>query len=442
MITAGRSLILLAGVFAFGCTAAKQELRPRPLAEARFSEPVTTQVPPLSTGPALKTAADLPYKAYVEHIADPVVARQFELLLVGLRDAPSAIDIRIDLGRFLLEHGHADLAVGPLRDAFLLRPGQSAVATLLAEAYLKSSRLEEATKLAERLVTERPQDSERWIFKAEVYRRADKPREAIAAANRALLLEPGRHEPRLIVAFAAAELRLDGLVRKLIGELREEPASDKVALDYLEARLLLGEESWQQALRLLNRVLAADAKHSRALNDRGFVYAKLSRFDDAVADFQRAIEIDQALAEAHLNLANILVDRDEILLAQEALDAASHELSAHAAFLLAAGRRYALEASSATGRQLALEHLRRAQQVVPVQEQAAIQRAIERIEALPPPAQAEPPAKPEAQRESGQASEAKAVAEEQRLEPLPSLLAPRGQGAGHDEIDRYRPSID
>lgn len=74
--------------------------------------------------------------------------------------------------------------------------------------------------------------------------------------------------------------------------------------DQLHARgmTLYRQDSFQEALDLYNRALAARPAFPAALNSRGFLLQDLDRVEEALADFSRAVELEPEMAMARLNL--------------------------------------------------------------------------------------------------------------------------------------------
>lgn len=375
-----RNRILAAMLLLAGCSHAKPKAQqPLALAPAAFKEPAA---PAAATG----TTASLPYASILEQgVAEPLRTAVEDLLNQLAADTANA-DLRDELGRLLVAGERPELAILPLQDALYLRPGRLATAAMLAEAYVAAERGKEALALAQRLVRERPYQDDRWLFRAEIERRLELRSEAVRSASRCLLINPDAAAARAVLGYVYADQGRDGLAKKLLTEALADPKIDRAPLEYRLGALAIAAEEWQLALEHLGRSLAAKPGYAAARNDRGLVYARLGRWGEARAEFTAAIAADPELAEAHLNLANLLIDEGAKERAVAEMKAAHGVGVDPAAFFVAAGRLYALDASSQTGRELSLDYFNRARPLVDAGTQAAIGRAISKIRTLPPAA--------------------------------------------------------
>lgn len=419
--------LLAVAVVVAGCAGTSHEMKRRTprMAAADFTEPTAPSA-------ATESAAKGPYAEIAASIEALALRRQVTTLLTRLTAEPSSPELREELGRLLVENGHAGLALAPLQDAFYLRPGRMATASLLARAFVESDRGGDALALAKRLVEERPENAERWLFRAEVERRLGRLEAAVASASRCLLIEPHTHAARAVLGFAYADLGRRAIARDLLLEALDGESIERHAVEHRLGRLAMDDEDWQTALDHLGRSLQSLPDYAAALNDRGVVYARLGRWSEAKADFAAAVKLDAELAEAHLNLANLLIDEGAEPQALAALRAASRQGTDPAAFFVAAGRLYALDVSTSTGRSAAVNYLHRARELVAADTRTAIDRALGKIQGLPPPAM------PQATVEAVEVPAAPPAAA-QPAPPTPSAPAPK---ASKTDVDAFRPSVD
>ncbi len=70
------------------------------------------------------------------------------------------------------------------------------------------------------------------------------------------------------------------------------------------------KKDFQRAVDALQKYLAEKPRDALAHVQLGYALVGLARRDEARAEFSRAIELDAKLAEAHLNLALLLLDRE------------------------------------------------------------------------------------------------------------------------------------
>ncbi len=325
------------------------------------------------------------YAEALRGLDDTDVHEKARHLIERLGRVPDDVELRVELGRLLLNHGYPALAIAPVRDALFLRPGHPAAVAVLADALIRSGRADEAAKLAVQLVDDRPSDASRWVFLAEVSRRADDFDKALESASRALLLDQRQDEARLVVARVHAQQGNTTLAEELLTTLTDSPTVDKGVVFWQLARLALEKEEWALALEHLNESLEMRSTFAPALNDRGYVFAVLQRWDEAETDFRSAAASAPRLGEAHLNLANLLIDRDLASQALPSLKEAAASGVEEPAYALAAGRYYALDASTSTGRARALAYLEKALDLLTHGKRGEVQRAIEKLKSLPAP---------------------------------------------------------
>ena len=77
-----------------------------------------------------------------------------------------------------------------------------------------------------------------------------------------------------------------------------------------EAQRDIDRNDFQDALAPLQKFLAEKPDVAYAHFQLGYAYTALQRWEEARSEYQRAIELDPKLAEAHLNLGTLLLDHD------------------------------------------------------------------------------------------------------------------------------------
>lgn len=104
------------------------------------------------------------------------------------------------------------------------------------------------------------------------------------------------------------------------GKLEEAIAAYRKCLElqptYLPARYNLGVtlgdlDRYAEAATALKEVIAAEARHADACNSLGFVYSKQRLLEEAIAYYERAIQIRPDFAKAHHNLGMTLLQQGE-----------------------------------------------------------------------------------------------------------------------------------
>ncbi|MEO0852257.1 MAG: TIGR03032 family protein, partial [Cyanobacteria bacterium J06648_11] len=104
------------------------------------------------------------------------------------------------------------------------------------------------------------------------------------------------------------------------GKLDEAIAAYRKCLElqstYLPARYNLGVtlgdlDRYPEAETVLLEVIAAEARHADACNSLGFVYSKQRKLDEAIAYYERAVQIRPDFAKARHNLGMTLLQQGE-----------------------------------------------------------------------------------------------------------------------------------
>ena len=135
--------------------------------------------------------------------------------------------------------------------------------------------------------------------------------EAIAAYRQVVSTRPDMPDAWRRLAFMQWEI---GDVRGALATLRE--ALPRGRRDFqTEVRLatyLSESGSVPEATAMLERLTAADANSTEALNALGIAYARAGRNDDALKTFSRILTIDPRNVHAHENMATVHLQRNEM----------------------------------------------------------------------------------------------------------------------------------
>ena len=92
---------------------------------------------------------------------------------------------------------------------------------------------------------------------------------------------------------------------------KPKPAeSDPLAPLLQQAQDAIDKGNFADAIDPLQKYIAARPDYAFAHFQLGYVYSQLKRYSDAQPEFERTIALDPRMAEAHLNLGLILMDRD------------------------------------------------------------------------------------------------------------------------------------
>ncbi len=237
-----------------------------------------------------------------------------------------------------LRDGRPAQALGPLREAAMLRPSDASIHHDLGLASLETGALPQAIAAFRRAVSIAPRYADAYFRMGVALETLGDRGSAVVAYHHATELQP---------ALAEAWFRAGALVYTMghrdeaIGCFRRAAASgSKTRFDRLgAARALLIEDRTVEAERLLRRILTADSADAMAQDLLGNLLAEAGRFEEARACFARAIHLAPRMAGSYYDLVRCrpiapgeddLVARMEAALSTPGLDAES-QLRVHLA---------------------------------------------------------------------------------------------------------------
>jgi len=214
--------------------------------------------------------------------------------LVGTRaEQPTAsAAVKVVAARLRLAQGRYDDAKKLLSDAMAAAPNDWEAQMLMAQAVLDGGDAQEALSRIEAVRTPEPV-AEISILKGKILEHNDKHSEARVEYARAVELEPGNLEAR-----------------------------------FLHGRLLAFAGQAKQALEELQYVTSRSDAFPRAHLNIGRAQRDLGKNDEAVAAFQKALQLDENLLEAQYLMGRVHLERNRLGPAATALQAATGEAAA------------------------------------------------------------------------------------------------------------------
>jgi tetratricopeptide (TPR) repeat protein len=193
---------------------------------------------------------------------------QAEALLTEVQQKdPQIYVIPFLLGESALRRQNWEGAAEQLQRCLALNPNFDNAMTGLARALAKLGRVDEAKSWLNKALQSNPQNYRAW-YQAALLDAVSNPAAALSAYEKTIAIQPN---------FSAG--------RRDLGMLLFQQKNYAAAAPHLEKALGLGLED------------------ARLHNFLGICYNRTNRTLKAVREFQRAIELDPKLAEAHLNLA-------------------------------------------------------------------------------------------------------------------------------------------
>ena len=198
--------------------------------------------------------------------------------------APAAFKWLYYWGSLLLRERKTGEALPVLTSALQLEPEYLPARLKMGEALLGAGRTEEAGKLYEAILKDYPDAAEAYYGLGRV---------KAARGDQAAAAELYRQACQLFPTYGAAHYGLAVAYRKL-GRIQEaeEQANLHERSNYIVPPL---EDPLRDEFRALDRSAATHL-------ERGIQLQQVGRTDDAIAETEKALELDPSLAKAHLNL--------------------------------------------------------------------------------------------------------------------------------------------
>jgi arylsulfatase A-like enzyme/Flp pilus assembly protein TadD len=193
---------------------------------------------------------------------------QAEALLTGVQQRdPQIYVIPFLLGESALRRQNWERAAEQLQRCLDLNPNFDNAMTGLARALAKLGRADEAKSWLNRALQSNPQNYRAW-YQMGLLDAGSDPAAALSAYEKTITIQPN---------FSAGQREL--------------------------GMLLFQQKNYAAAAPHLEKTIGLGLEDARLHNFLGICYNRTNRTLKAVREFQRAIELDPKLAEAHLNLA-------------------------------------------------------------------------------------------------------------------------------------------
>lgn len=232
-----------------------------------------------------------------------------------VRANPAAFRAYLARANYRREHGagdakqRAEAAELDLREARRLAPDEADVVLLSAEVAGQRGDVGQAGEYLRAACAKKPADPRLYRRLAALELQGGHPAQAVAALRQGLELLPGHPDLQWELADALIEAGQAEQAAEAVGRLRKETYRSGL-LDYLRARLLIGERKWLDAAGLLEGaypLLLADAPLAQRV---GLLlarcYERLGDTDKAYAAYHRVLGLNGKSAAARLGAARVL----------------------------------------------------------------------------------------------------------------------------------------
>lgn len=193
------------------------------------------------------------------------------LLLHALSDQDATTDAWVETAIQYVNDGNSERALGFMLPTALTHGDDYHVPYIIGYAFLLMNQLDSAELYLRRSVTLEVENSDAWGHLAFIYNQQDRPATSDNAYERALEHDP--YNPMLLNNYA-------------------------YSLAERGTRL-------EKALVMVEIALEAEPENESFLDTRGWIYYRMGRYDEALEDIQRVVEIGGASSEVLVHLGDI-----------------------------------------------------------------------------------------------------------------------------------------
>jgi len=208
----------------------------------------------------------------------------------------------LQAGAQMLRAGRPADAVGPLRQAAAMQPGNAAILHDLGLACLESGHVGEAIAALQAAIGVNPRYADAHLRLGIALEAAGAPEAALGAYRRATDVLPGLADAR----YRAGDLlaSLGRMEEATLAYRRAAASAPKTLLGRIAAaKAKLAENRDDEAEKMLRQALALDRENAVALELLGNILADSGRFEEARALFLRAIGRDRLRAGCFYDVA-------------------------------------------------------------------------------------------------------------------------------------------
>ena len=209
-----------------------------------------------------------------------------------------------DEARRLLQQGKYDDAISALQQLESAHPGMEGLSHELGAAYYKKSDYMNAIASLKKALEENPRDNEAEQLLGLSYYLAGRPAEAIPALEKVQTWYPSANvDASYILGICYIQTKDYPNARKAFAKMFDVPAES--AASYLfTARMLLRQDFGPVAEEYAHKAVALDPKLPLAHELLGELYLYHSQIEEAIAEFQKELELNPGYAQAYYKLAD------------------------------------------------------------------------------------------------------------------------------------------
>lgn len=187
-----------------------------------------------------------------------------------------------------------DVESGLLRDLAQHHPKSAQILAVLVPAYYTQFRIVEAGEWSARWVELEPDSIKAWELRAELMERLRRRDETIDALRQIIRLNPDHANARLTLArlLVGTHQAVEEAAGHLAWLMEHDPNNPLVLVQLAICRDAQGQTD--EAIALLDKVIAKYPPDARAFHHRGRIELNLGRADAALPLLQRAADLDRS----------------------------------------------------------------------------------------------------------------------------------------------------
>jgi tetratricopeptide (TPR) repeat protein len=204
-------------------------------------------------------------------------------------------------------------------------PGQKRMADLVDRAFqLPSNQIDEKIKLYTEAIAAYPSNHIPWLNRGVCYLNHGRWDDAIKDATEAIRVAPEEPLPWSVRARAYAGKRLFDKAETDLNQAMERARkdADRVKLYNEKGNVHFSRREYDLAMADFRRAVDIDDKFSKGWNNLGLAYRAAGDLDRAFGYFDRAIALDTRAARSYANRARIFMAKNDRLMTQRELDEA------------------------------------------------------------------------------------------------------------------------
>jgi len=168
------------------------------------------------------------------------------------------------------------------------------------QQHINAEEWSEAIACLNRQITENPDNSASWAWRAYCYEQIDNHHKAIADATKALALDPDADWAFDTRASAYRGLKLyNQCISDYSEEIKLKPNDADRYVD--RADCFDDMKQFKNAIADYDKALQLDNNSTAALNNRGWTYLEQGQYQKAIEDFDACLEQDEKYSNAYFN---------------------------------------------------------------------------------------------------------------------------------------------